>query len=352
MPNWLDSMEQTYEYYTVDPKTWRDVARLRNVTGSTLERDADAESLGSASISMTELIGECYVRVYLVTVQNGIRERTVLGTYLLQSPSSDFDGKIREITADGYTPLIELKDNLPPLGYSALKGDNVMDIVYRTTQENVRAPVVKAVCYTTLFDDFVANADDTWLSFNTDLMTNAKYKYSLDEMGRILFAPDQDTSSLQPVWTYTDDNSSILLPSLTMEHDLFGIPNVVEVVYSNDTREMRATAVNDDPNSPISTVNRGRVVKRRITDPSLFGSPTQSQIDEYAERLLRELSSVEYTITYTHGYCPVRLGDCVRLDYAKAGLTNIKAKVIRQSISCVSGCTVSETAVFNTKLWR
>jgi hypothetical protein len=345
-------MEQTYEYYTVDPKTWRDVARLRNVTGSTLERDSDAESLGSASISMTELIGECYVRVYLVTVQNGIRERTVLGTYLLQSPSSDFDGKIREITADGYTPLIELKDNLPPLGYSALKGDNVMDIVYRTTQENVRAPVVKAVSDTILFDDFVANADDTWLSFNTDLMTNAKYKYSLDEMGRILFAPDQDTSSLQPVWTYTDDNSSILLPSLTMEHDLFGIPNVVEVVYSSDTRKMRAKAVNDDPNSPISTVNRGRVVKRRITDPSLFGSPTQLQIDEYAERLLRELSSVEYTITYTHGYCPVRLGDCVRLDYAKAGLTNIKAKVIRQSISCVSGCTVSETAVFNTKLWR
>ena len=65
----------------------------------------------------------------------------------------------------------------------------------------------------------------------------------------------------------------------------------------------------------------------------------------------KSLSTLEYEVTYTHGYCPVRLGDCVRLDYAKAGLSGVKAKVISQSIDCVPGCPVTETAVFTTKLW-
>ena len=32
--------------------------------------------------------------------------------------------------------------------------------------------------------------------------------------------------------------------------------------------------------------------------------------------------------------------------------SNIKAKVISQSIECVPGCPVTEKAVFTTKLWR
>ena len=173
----------------------------------------------------------------------------------------------------------------------------------------------------------------------------------LDEMGRILFFPNQDTASLQPVWTYTDDNSSILYPQVSMDHDLYGVYNVVEVVYSDGDSFYYAKVVNDDPNSPISTVNRGREIVYRESNPSIIGDPTDNKIQEYATKLLRNLSTLEYTISYTHGYCPVRIGDCVRLDYHKAGLKNIKAKVISQSITCRPGCPVTETAVFSDKLW-
>ena len=63
------------------------------------------------------------------------------------------------------------------------------------------------------------------------------------------------------------------------------------------------------------------------------------------------MSSLEYTITYKHGYCPVRLGDCVRLNYTKAGIYNVKAKVISQNIECEAGCPVTEKAVFTMELW-
>ena len=137
-----------------------------------------------------------------------------------------------------------------------------------------------------------------------------------------------------------------------MQHDLYGIPNVVEVVCSTGVKEYTARVVNDDPNSPTSTVNRGREILYRDTEPNLPGFPTEEQIDEYAKHLLETLSSVEYQVSYTHGYCPVRVGDAVRLNYKKAGLDNIKAKVISQSIKCENGCSVNETAVFTKKLWN
>ena len=352
MADWLSSMQQTFEYYIVDPKTWKDIELIDTVKSSTIQRDAEAETLGSATIDMTESIGESYIRIYLITIQNGLRERHPLGTFLVQTPSLNFNGRLQNISVDAYTPLIELKESPPPLGYSILKNSNVMDFAYRLARERARAPVVKTECNTLLGMNFTASTDDTWLTFLSDLIANAKYNFALDEMGRILLSPYQDTASLQPVWTYNDDNSSILYPEISVDRDLYGIPNVVEVIHSNGAGYYFVRAVNDDPNSVTSTVSRGREIIHRVNNPDLVGKPTESQVKDYANQLLRELSVLEYTVTYTHGYCPVRLGDCVRLNYARAGITNIKAKVISQTIKCEPGCPVTEKAVFTTRLWR
>lgn len=352
MPDWSASMQQTFEYYTVDPNTWKDVKMLTNVKSSTISRDAEAETLGSATIDVTDSLGECYIRTYLITIQNGVKEKHPLGTHLVQTPSSSFDGKVRSVSMDAYTPLLELKENPPPLGYSILKNENIMENAYRLVFENARAPVVPTTCDTKLYNHFVANTNDTWMSFLIDLIANAKYEFNLDELGRILFAPKQDTASLQPVVTFDDGNSSILYPDLDMDHDLYGIPNVVEVVYSNGGDYFHKRVVNDDENSPISTVNRGREIVYRDTNPSIAGNSTEDQIEEYAEQLLRNLSTLEYKISFTHAYYPVRIGDCVRLNYPRAGLIDVKAKIISQNIKCVPGCPVSTKAIFTKKLWR
>lgn len=351
MPDWTSAMQQTFEYYVVDPGTWKDVSKLDKIKTSTINRNVDESTLGSATIDCTDSLGECYVRVYLITIQNGVREKHPLATVLVQSPRVGFDGRTRNISLDAYTPLMELKEKLPGIGYSIRKEENIMDTASRLTRENVRAPVVPGSSERKLHNDFVSNLNDTWLSFLSDLIINAKFRFDLDEMGRILFAPVQDVASLQPVWTYTDDNSSILYPEIDMERDMYGLPNVVEIVYSTDSGYFYSRAVNDDENSPISTLNRGREIVHRVSNPDIIGNPSQKIIDEYAKQLLRDLSCLEYKLTYTHGYCPVRPGDCVRLNYERAGIVDIKAKVTSQSIKCEAGCPVSETAVFSTKLW-
>lgn len=351
MPDWTKTMQQTFEYYVVDPGTWKDAKRLSNVISSTINRDAETETLGSLTLDVAELIGECYVRIYLVTIQNDIKEKIPLGTYLIQTPSYDFDGKVKSVKLDAYTPLMELKEKRPPIGYSLLENENIMERAYQIARDNLRAPVFRVENSEVLHFDFVSNTNDSWVTFLSDLISNAKYSLGLDELGKVIFMPIQDTASLQPVWRYNDDNSSILQPKVEMSQDLYGIPNVVEVIYSSNKNYFYSKVVNDDPNSPISTVNRGREISYREMNPTSIGNPSQEQLDEYAKRLLRSLSSLEYRVTYTHAYCPVRIGDCVMLNYARAGLNNVKAKVVSQKIECRPGCPVTETVVFTNRLW-
>lgn len=353
MPDWTSSMQQTFEYYKVNPLTWKSESQITNVVSSKLIRDAENDTLGSASLDCTEDLSDEYVRIYLVTTQNGIIERTPLGTYLCQSPSVSFDGKRNSVTQDAYTPIIELRETLPPLGYSLFTGDNIMEHAWRLSRAHMRAPVVKTESDKQLQIDFVSDISDTWLSFLKDLISNAGYQFDIDPLGQVMFAPDIEAKKMQPVFEYNDGNSSILYPEIELSRDLYGVPNVVEVVYSdNDDNVLYSRVSNDDPDSVISTISRGREVVYRETDPSVASGITQAQLDEYAEKRLNDLSSLEYSLTYKHGYCGTRVGDCVMLNYERAEITGIKAKIIRQSIACEPGCPVEETAVFTRNLWR
>lgn len=353
MPDWTKSMEQTFEFYEVDPNTWADMRQITEVTACVVAYDSTVETLGSISIDCTEDLTDKYVRPYLITVQNNVIEKFPLGAYLCQTPKRSFDGKRSQTTQDGYTPLIELKEKTMPIGYAITKNTNILDIAGSLTEESVRAPVVKGTDTHTLDADFVSTTTDTRLLFLRDLLSNAEFHFDLDDLGQILFAPNQQITSMQPVWTFSDDNSSILYPNIEVSRDLFGVPNVVEVLYSpsDTTTPLYSRVVNDSEDSIASTKSRGREIIYRDTNPSVVASLTQQQLNEYAKNLLKTLSSVEFTLTYRHGYCPVKVGDCVLLNYERAGIFNTKAVITRQSMSLTAGLQVEETAVYTQQLW-
>ena len=357
MPDWTRSMQQSYDFLVVNPRTWVDDKKITTVTNATITRDLNDETLGSASIECDEDLTDLYIRIYLKVTQDRVTEQIPLGTFLCQTPGRKFDGKKNTAATDGYTPLIELKEKLMPLGYSIYKGANIMERVYAYTHDSVRAPVINTPSTSLLKVDFVAQSDDTRLSFLSDLLANDKRTFGLDEYSRIIFPPKQDVGQLQPRWTYTDDNSSILYPELNIERDLYSVPNVVEVLYSgNRDHPIFWREENTDPDSITSIPTRGREVIYRDTSPELAGGTnnsdiTEEQVKEYARNLLKTLSSLEYTLTYSHGYCPVRIGDGVRLNYARADVKDTRAKVTRQIINCTPGCPVQETAVFTKQLW-
>lgn len=98
---------------------------------------------------------------------------------------------------------------------------------------------------------------------------------------------------LEPVKTPTAENithtldsekvSSLLLPSLRRETDAFSAPNVFICVCSNPDKDVPlvATAVNDNPASPLSTVRRGR---RICTVEYVDNIASQKELQAYADR--------------------------------------------------------------------
>lgn len=351
--DWTASMQQTFEFYIVDPATWGDKELFTQALRCTINRDLESDLLVSATIDTTALIDESYIRIYLVATQGRETEKVPLATVLVQTPSIRYTGKAPTISMDAYSPLIELRDKYPLYGYAAAKTANTMYIAGSLAQENMRAPVVLAKSDETLTDTFISDfMNDNFLSYLRDMAATAKFEFALDERGRVLFNPVKKISSLQPVWEFNDGNSSILHPELTLNQDFYGIPNVVEVLYSTSTGYKFSRVENNDLSHPLSIPNRGRLVVHRVTNPSSLINPTQEQTDVYAENLLDSMSTLEYKVTYTHGYCPVNIGDCVLLNYENANLSNVKAMVTSQSIECRPGCQVTETAFFTQKFWR
>lgn len=351
MPDWTKSMQRTYEYYLVDPLSWCDKKRINCVKSSSIERDDSEATTGHATLEVTEALDECYVRIYMITIQNGVREKFPLATVLVQTPGHEFDGTISSVSIDAYMPLIELKETAPPFGYTIMKGSNIMEKACANIEEHMRAPLIATTGTKTLVENFVANTNDEWLSFSTDLIAKADFTFSTNEMGEVLFSPKRDLEAMQPVVTFDDDEHSILQPTISTEYDLYGVPNVVEVIYSGDNQFFSSRIVNDDPTSPTSTVNRGREIVYRDTNPNISGSVSKNILDTYAKNLLKAKSTLEYKVTFKHAYCPVRVGDCVRLNYKRAGLDNTKIKIISQSIPCDAACQVEETGIFTKQLW-
>lgn len=345
MIDWRKSMTQSFEYYTVDPATWRDVRKLDTVKGCTITYDADSDTIMDATLEVDEDLGECYVRAYLAAQQDGVNYRFPLGCFLAQYTGTSNDGTHDSVSMECLSPLNEAKEKYPALGYYVAEGADVMNTAYRLMGEAVRMPVVKPMSVGTIQDDFVAETNDTWLSFNSDLISTAGYHFGLDEMSRLLFEPDQDLSAMRPSYEYAEDEYSLLYPDYSWEKDLYSIPNVVEVVYTGSTRTLTGRAVNDDPSSPTSTVARGREIPKRITDAAFSGEPTAQTVQQYAEQKLKELSTLSVTYSYKHGYNATQVGQCVLIK-------GVRAKIVSQTIECTEGCPVSETAEAVIKYWE
>lgn len=351
--DWTKPMCNSYEYWTVSPNTWEDIEHITTVSSGTILRDLSSNTRCSASFDITNLKGEQYIRAYLISNQNGLTEKTCLGTFLLQTPLTRYDGIKRITSVNAYSPLIELNEKYPPICYTINKGSDVVPLLYQHLDANMRAVTLREYEKVKQTDyDIIAETSQTWLQFLSNVMSQNKLTYSIDPYGRFKIKDIEHIETLTPVWHYTDDRNSILYRDISFSQDLYNVPNVYEVYISLPEGTSYARVVNADPSSITSTVNRGREIVYRETSPSLTGIPTNEELQTYAKRRLKELSTIEVELSYSHAYCPVNIGDCVRIDYKAAGLTGIKAIVTSQSIELTSACKVNETAKFTTTFWR
>ena len=368
--DWTKSMKQTYEFYIVNPVSGSNVKKLDNVISASVSRDITTDTQVSGSIEYDGELDEEYVRIYLVAEQGDEIEKIPLITMLCQTPSTSFNGKRKTTSITGYSPLIELQSVYPPLGYtipSTIMNPNINlgELIPSVCEDNMRLKVLtmpqddSMVMLTkqVLAQPYVSDPSRSWFDLIQDLLGMVSYKARVDELGRTFFEKSQNIAQMSPLYTFDTSNSSILSSDISIDRDLYGIPNIIEVVVTLlDGTTISAVAVNDDRNSAASTVARGRKVVQRVINPENLGklandSYGKERAQEYANELLEQASTLEYRISYKHGYCGNNIGECVRIDYPQAGISNEKAYVISQKIDCKTGCTVEETAILTKKLF-
>lgn len=359
--NWRSSMQQTFSFYKVDSTTWKDTSPIDSVINCTITKDKNDETLGYCTMTADNIFGEQYIRIYLDVTQDNIFHHIPIGTYLTQTNFSSFNGKKTDLQIDAFSPLIELKEKKVPIGYFIPAGVVVLKEVQKIIDENCRAPIsentkvfIESNTYK-MENAFVANVDENWFTYLNSLLNNLNFEFGLNDLGEIEIQEQQTVESKTKIWTYSDDEESILYPEISLNQDLYGIPNVIEILTSSPVSEKSKLyrAENKNPSSPISIQNRGReVIERTVITDLISSDNTDKYYSEMANSILHQKSTIEYTVSYKHGFCPVHIGDCVEIDYARSKLGSIKAKVMSQSIECVLGCPVSETASYTVNMWR
>jgi hypothetical protein len=351
VPDWKRSMRRTYEYWQVDPLSWGDVTRIDEVTACTITRDLDDELLSNATVDLSmstwEWEDEVYIRVYLVTEQDHVSERFALGTFLMLATDWSFSGMRGSSSVTGYSPLKELADDSPPLGYPIGSGNTAQRCV-TLASAHCRAPVEPAASGEgiAIADPYVADDDDTWNSFLSGVLAKSGHRLDVTERGHLTIAPMRYPAAIAPAYVFDDSNSSILRPAVTVSANLPDVPNVVQLIYSRDGGSTVVTREDNDPGKPTSLKRRGRRVLYRETSPELPDNPSQADVEQAADKVMRDKGAAVYEVGYEHAFVPdVRPGTGVRLAYGRAGI-DVNAMVVSQTISCTPACLVQETARF------
>lgn len=344
--DWHAGMSQTYELIKIDGSTWLETEKVQTLSECSITYE-DEGLRYSVTASVDEELDPGYYRIYLIAEQGDDKQRVALATFLSEIDTWEGDGKRITYKIEGYSPLKELEDTMPAIGWAAV--GNVVEIVSDIVDNYCRAPLSAEATDVTV-SDWVAEEDETWLDVIEALLALADMHLEVDSTGRVLLKADADNTLLSAAYTFSDDNSelqSILMPDVSIDTDYSSTPNRCEVVYSDDDVSYIGIAENNDENSAVSIPNRGRTVLYRETSPDVSSDTvSQSVINALAVSLLTEQTAQTVTQTYSHGYTPdVQIGTCVRLDYQAMSYSQ-KAVVTKQVLDCQTGLTVEETAEY------
>lgn len=111
---------------------------------------------------------------------------------------------------------------------------------------------------------------------------------------------------------FDESRWSLRTPDFSRKQDLFRVPNVFQAQSQStgDEPALSVEVVNSDPNSPFSTVSRGRRIGTG-EPPEVIPASDLSVLYAHANRRLIELSSVTATLEIENAFLPLLLHDAV-----------------------------------------
>lgn len=331
--DWSKGFEATYYMTIVDRGTWKDVERIE-ITGGSVSR-SDSNLIESADVDCISYDrGEQWIRLWLDARQDGSDASHIpLFTGLATSPAVSINGIIKQNSLECYSVLKPADDVPLPRGYFAVGGSNVPLLVKEKLLEDCPAPVEIDGEAPPLAKTLLAENGESKLSMAVKLLTAINWRFRISGDGTIHICPKDNTI----VSSFDTLDSDVVEPQINVEHDWYRCPNVFQAIIDG----VAYVARDDDPNSVLSTVNRGREIWSTEDNPALNSGETAVQ---YVKRRLKEEQTAIMKVSYNRRFYPdVTIGDCVNMNYPAQKVTGT-FRISSSSFSLSYGATVSEDA--------
>lgn len=331
---WSDGFTAKYYAAILDPVSWRETSRLE-ITGGSIERST-ADLLESADLDATELPGngEAWVRIWLDADQRGVTH-VPLFTGLTSAPSRDIDGHRESYKIECYSVLKPVDDILTERGYYIPADVTAPQAAARLLRTGIAPVEVEPVTNPPrLTEAVIAEDGETNLTLARKVLEAVNWRIRTDGYGTIYVEQNTTNSSAM----FDANSNDVVELQVTDEYDWYSCPNVLRAISG----DLTAIARDDDPESPLSTVSRGREIWAEETSVNLG---TSESLAEYARRKLKVLQSPARTVSYKRRFDPdVRVGDVVMINYPEVGINDF-FRVTSQSLELTYGCRTSEEAV-------
>lgn len=326
----------------VNDGTWEDGEPVGTVKAVSIARDMaqDVPLLESATLEVQVPLGEewddGWYRFEGLFEQEGDRERIAMGTFLVEAASDSVDFGTQSSTMDGWSVLKPAADVYMAVGDYVPKGVDGAAYAANLLSQAIVAPVSVSGSFT-LDDPIVYGKDTSVLQVVWDLLDAGGFCIRISGTGEVAIAPKPRGSTWEAC-----DTKAALFPGVERELDLTSIPNV----YRAYSETAWAEAVNDDPDSRVSTVSRGRRVEMVDTSPTRVNGET---LASYCARRLEEESTLFRSFTYTRELDP----DARPFDIARESLPEIGMdggmRIVSQAIECGPSVKVTQKASIEVK---
>lgn len=327
--DWTKGFSASFHMELVDPVTWRNVERVE-ITAGAVSRTPDGLRQ-SADITCLDFAPdrERWVRVYLDAAQDDDVEHVPLFTGLGSVPSEQMDGMRTIFPLVCYSVLKPAEDVSLSRGWFAPEGRNGAEVIADLLSVTP-APIEVEDDAPTLTQSVIAEDGENRLTMANKILETINWRLRIDGDGTITICPPAAEISA----TFGTDRD-VIETQLTKTKDWFDCPNIVRAVSDGAV----AIARDDDENSMLSTVTRGREIWLEEKNCDLNSGES---LEQYAQRRLSEAQAFAYKVQYSRRFDPdVNVGDLVRLHYPGHDLMDVFT-VISQSISLGHGARTEE----------
>lgn len=344
MIDWTRPYSCTWKVFRVNDATWADGAQVGGIDSVSVTRSCSggAPLMESGSMTVTgNDFARGYYRVAMYARQNRAGQRVDVATLLCEGGKSTGDYGTRQhdvscssVLYPAYTQRM-LDGSYIPAGADVAQ--HVADLLGSCIKAPIEVEGGFALSAFHWFEFGVRILDAAW-----EALKLGGYVMQIDGRGIVHIRPKPDKAA----FSFDGADIALLAPSVSSEFDTSEVPNR----YIAKDEEKVAIAVNDDPESDVSTVSRGYILDEVDDSPATLETET---LAGYARRRLSEMSTGVADIrSYTREYVPdVYPFDLVEGTPSSIGLVG-NARITNQNISCADGILVSEQAAREVALWQ